>query len=69
MKKLLMNLADSLLSREQMKSVKGGYGAEGDRCSTKCTYYVASTNRYETEYCYENRGQCKCISSPGATCS
>lgn len=38
MKKLLINFADSLLSREQMKKVKGGYGtcsASPTNCSDK----------------------------------
>jgi hypothetical protein len=38
MKKLLMNLSESILSRSQMKGVRGGYGGEGGAsgCTNEC---------------------------------
>ncbi|GAB2627800.1 hypothetical protein GCM10027035_22870 [Emticicia sediminis] len=36
MKKILLNFSSSLLSREQMKRIKGGYGEEGTTCEAKC---------------------------------
>jgi natural product precursor len=35
MKKLLMGLSDSILSRSQMKSIRGGYGGVAD-CTKDC---------------------------------
>lgn len=32
MKKMLLKFADNLLSREQMRGVKGGYGSGGVHC-------------------------------------
>ena len=36
MKKMLLKLGDSILSREQLKTIKGGYGDGSTGCSTTC---------------------------------
>lgn len=38
MKKMLLKFSDGILSRSQMKEVKGGYGESGyDTCTLSCT--------------------------------
>lgn len=46
MKKLLVNFADSLLSREQMTKIKGGYDPFGDEngCWPGETYCVCGSS-------------------------
>ena len=37
MKKVLLNLSDAILSREQMKGIKGGYNdGNASKCSVTC---------------------------------
>jgi hypothetical protein len=54
MKKILLKFADNLLSREQMKEVKGGIGLQ-EYCSNLCTVmrYCYSTNN---STCVQNAG-------------
>lgn len=60
MKKLLMNFADSLLSREQMKKVKGGYDVDGS-----CTHTLTCSPINKS--CTSQTGNCKSSSQYATT--
>jgi len=70
MKKKLMNFADSLLSREQMKKVKGGY-EDGEQpnagsctksmtCGTITTTCTSATGACSSSSQYETQKWIKC---------
>ncbi len=58
MKKMLLAFSDALLSREQMKAVKGGQLAQcccpGAGCGY-CTAYPCSTNCGDREGCFRGK--------------
>ncbi len=56
MKKLLMNFADNVLSREQMKSLKGG---DGYTCYTYTTYSDGQQIENEGECAGSSRSECE----------
>jgi hypothetical protein len=59
MKKMLLKLSDSLLSREQMKGIKGGdYGGGGSGGGTSCGYYTIYCQVNGTSYGTPTNGGC-----------
>ena len=45
MKNVILNFANGLLSREQMKKVKGGYGWSSGGCGSQSSYTCSYTIR------------------------
>lgn len=69
MKKLISKFGDSLLSREELKRVKGGYN---DNCGV-CKDYIVPKNWWEsTSYCFRPSAppgvSNECICSTGGGC-
>lgn len=60
MKKILLNFADSLISRDQMKSVKGGCGESDSSCTSKICYNPSiPQDSGNCISCGSNSGDCK----------
>jgi len=69
MKGLLTRFADGLLSKEQMKQVKGGYESGGDNChSCQCGNGTGFSQRFESDAQFFGNIDSICGTS-GATCT